>query len=344
MSSDAPSQTRPEAPDDRLLAEAAAKWAVLLGEPATTEVGWDVGPRMDRVRSSVFPLRATAGNREFGSAFYKVMLPSTKGNSERRQLRVDRARTGLMRTMGLDDRLADVLRDEPITFSRALAIDSESLTTVTLGVAGNPFGNVTRHLTTRSRRDQALKWMEITGRAAFLIEQCTIGVVDDREDERSDLMDRRVERVTSWLGPGVGDRLRCEIDDLYEQAMASARPLTYAHGDFSPTNLLVGDGIGLIDFEWIPRLRVFDLANLVFRLEFDTPLPIRVLRPLIGAALRGYGERDVVATPHWRLHRLSNLMKFVAEGPRPWYEPRSARTRRAATELTALVGKPLNSR
>lgn len=338
-----PRSSVPLVPDERLLAEAAVKWASLLAEPSYADISWEVGSRMDRARSSVYPLRAIAGDREIGSAFYKVMLPSTKGDSERHQLRVDRARSGLARTMELDERLASTLGGEEITFSRALAVDPETLTTVTVGVQGVPFGGVGRHLGTRTRRRRAIHWMELTGRSARLIEECTIGAVDDREDERSELMDRRLDRVAPWLEPGEGDRLRIQVDDLYGRAMISDHPVAYAHGDFSLTNLLVGDGLGLIDFEWVPRLRVFDLANLVFRLQYETALPTRLVKPLVEAAIRGYGDPDVVTSPAWRFHRISNLLKVVRYGPRPWYQRQAGRTRRAFAELASLAG-PLSSR
>jgi aminoglycoside phosphotransferase (APT) family kinase protein len=246
--------------------------------------------------------------------------------------------------MELDDRLAALLDGEPIQFSRSLAVDAESLTIVTMGVSGVPFGGVARHLTTPTSRRRASRWMELTGRAARLIEECTTGDGDDREDERLELLARRVERVVPWVSTEVADGLRRQVTHLYEQAIALEQPIIYTHGDFSPTNLLVDAGIGLIDFEWVPRLRHFDLANLVFRLEFDTGLPVRMVKPMVSAALHGYGRPDVVATPNWRLHRISNLLKVVRYGPRPWYQRLSGRTRRAFAELESLAGHRLSSR
>lgn len=335
MSPSVPSVTRPVSPDDRLLEEAASR----LATGALVPVSWSVETRIDRPRSSIFPLRATAEGRDLGIAFYKVMLPSTKGDPDRHRLRIDRARTGLGRAMQLEDRLALLLEGEAIAFSRALAVDPETLTSVTIGVQGEPLGSLAGHVLTRSRRRRAARWMELTGRAARAIEACTVGDVDDREGERSDLMSRRIDRLEGMFPPERVGLLRRRVEELHGAVMGSDRPLTYAHGDFSPTNLLVSDeGIGLIDFEWVPRLRVFDLANLVFRLEFETPLPERMVRPLVEAALRGYGESNVMNTPHWTLHRISNLLKVVRYGPRPFYQLQSGRTRRAFAELEALAG------
>ena len=284
-------------------------------------------------------MRATADGRVLGTAFYKVMLPSTSGDPDRHLIRVDRARTSLTRAIALEDRLAAKLEGEPIVFSRALAVDPESLTSVTVGVPGEPLGGLVRHLLTPARVRRAAGWLELTGRAARVIEACTVEEVDDREDERSDLMDRRLDRLEGVLSPETMDRLRRLLGDLYKEALAAEQPLTYAHGDFSPTNLLVDEGIGLIDFEWVPRLRVFDLSNLVFRLEYETALPTRVVSPLVEAALHGYGDSEVVASPQWRFHRISNLLKVVRDGPRPWYDRRSGRVRRGLGELEWFVGR-----
>lgn len=326
--------TRPVSPDGQLLEEAGKRLSVLIGEALTSSVSWEVDARIDRPRSSVFPMRAkVADDRVLGMAFYKVMLPSTSGGPDRHLIRVDRARTGLARAMALEDRLAATIEGDPIAFSRALAVDPESLTSVTIGVPGEPLGGLIRHLLTPSRARDAAGWMELTGRAARAIESCTLGEVDDREDERSDLIDRRFERLEGFLPTETVDRLRLLVEGLYREALAAEQPLIYAHGDFSPTNLLVDEGIGLIDFEWVPRLRVFDLANLVFRLEYETAMPTRAVRPLVEAALSGYGDSMIVASPQWRFHRISNLLKVVRDGPRPWYDRRSGRIRRALGEL-----------
>lgn len=326
---------RPVAPDPEVLAKAQERLSAWLDDADLGE--WKVGERMDRPRSSLFPLQVETSGGPVG-AFYKVVLPSRKGTEDRHELRADRARTGLERTIELEDRLAVLAHGSGVSFARTLAVDPATLTAVNLKVEGEPFGSTLSKLVPGPRLSKARSSLVTTGRAAALIERCTVDPVQDREDERVDLMDRRLERIAPFFDEGVNRRLRLLANDLYAESSSGDHPFAYVHGDFSPTNIFVSEeGIGLIDFEWAPRIRTFDIANLAFRLEYDTFVPATLVAPLVTALIEGYGRPGLTESATWRYHRLGMLLKFARGGPGRVLSPRSGRRRRAIAELETMA-------
>lgn len=321
-------------PDASLLTAAGDRLALLLGLSGSTTIEWRVGQRLDRSRSTVYGLEAWSTSGRLAEAFYKVAKPP-EPRPDRKEDRLERARAGLRRGPRLEERLAGLVEGEGIVFSRWLAADPEHLTVVTLKVPGRPAGKPWHHALTRARRELAADWLRRAGRAARLIEDCSLDEATIPRELREEMLDRRLNRVRGVLPSSLVDRLESRLYELDDAALDRPRAVTYSHGDFSTSNVLLNEKLGLIDFSWIPRLRGFDVAHFAFRLEYDTPLAPTWTEPLVRTLLEGYGEPDLPTQPGWRVVRLLKLMKVVKDGPAPWYRP-DPRYRRALEEITRL--------
>lgn len=313
MSSSRADRRRALRPDQDLLDEAGRRAGEILGV-AEGVLRWQVADRLDRRTSTVFRLRAeTPSGRSIG-AYYKRSIPPPY-QPERRQRWIDTVRAGLSRAMLLEARLTPRADEIGFDFSRALAVDPAGLSSVTLEVRGQPFGKSHLHLLGERRR-RAVHLLERAGRAARAIEDCTEEPIEIDTAGRAAAIERRVERVRSSLPPAVIDRLENRMAELDRKATGHARSLIYAHGDLSPTNILVGERMGLIDFTWPAKVRGFDVAHLAFRLEYDTALPPTWTAHLTRALLEGYGVPDATEQAGWHLVRLTKLLKIVETGGR----------------------------
>lgn len=305
-------QQRPSQPDPQILQEAERSLRQLIGG-SSRERSWVVGRRLDRRGSSVFPLHLH-GSPSKVDAFYKEDLVKTGGTDALRERIVKAERDGLSRRLEVEDSFAKLLDGEDITFSKTLAVDPERMISVTKAVPGRPFGRPLLHIAPRWRRLRAQALIEKAGRAARLVESVQAPWSD--EDEYLDVarVEVRLQKIEPVLEPGLFWRLADTFETLYAEVRLSERPTTLAHGDFSSTNLLVEDGLGLIDFSWIPRTRHYDVANFAFRLEFYDLLPARILRQFRRSLLAGYGDPQMDESPHWKYSRLANLMNRIHSG------------------------------
>lgn len=334
MSAAAWEPERPAAPDPDLLRRAAASLAGPNGSFDPDGTSWEILGRIERPRSTLFLLRAHGVDLAVHTdAYYKVSHPPPY-EGERRERWVATVRSGLVRSIELEQRLAALVAGEGITFARALAVDPDALAVVTLAVTGEAMGKAWRHALTRPARARAVEPLILAGRAARLIEQCTTDLVEPEGPSQSAVIDRRLARVDSILPPSTMQRLERRMAELESEMVGEPLPMVYCHGDFSSSNLLLdGDRIGLIDFTWPLRQRGFDLAHFAFRLEYDTAIPAALTAPLVAALVEGYGNPDVTGQPGYRFVRLSKLLK-VLEDQRSW----SGRGRRARAEIEAEVG------
>lgn len=317
---------RPAAPDENLLTDAAKSLEEHYGFDTQQ---WEVSDRIDRPSSSLFRLRALSADGAMG-AYYKRSVPPPY-RAERRQRWIDNIRSGLERSVELEARLAELVADEGIVFSRTLSVDPIDLAIVTLEVPGQPFGKPWRHILGSDRRGWAAEWLHRVGRAANLIEQCTVGRIEVEESQREAAIDRRIDRVGEVLTPDSAKRLRSRMEELDRLAHRGARATIYAHGDLSPTNILTGDQLGLIDFTWPIKVRGFDIAHLAFRLEYDTIAPPSWTAMLTRSLMEGYGAPDLTEQPGWHLTRLVKLLKIVTDARMS--SRLSGRTRRAIYEI-----------
>jgi len=296
------------------------------------DVDWQIRFRAERPRSTVFQIAAIPSSGPQVDVFYKVAKPPPYGE-ERRERWERVVRGGLARSPDLERRLASLLEGEGIKFARALAVDPDSLTVVTLAVPGEALGKVWRRALPGRARARTLEVLTVAGRAAYLIEECTVGTIEE-DHSLSSVIERRLARVRDVLSPSTFEGLERLMTDLAHEMTKTARPMVYSHGDFSSSNVLVEDGrVGLIDFTWPLRQRGFDLAHFAFRLEYDTAAPAPFTAPMTEALVEGYGEPGVVDQPGYRFVRLSKLLKVIEEGPGGTLWKLSGRRQRAMTEI-----------
>lgn len=340
-------EDRPTSPDPLILDEAAAS---LQGVGETLE--WHIGERIVRPGSTVFAVQAHISPDHHVGAFYKVSTGLSPEPTARQLRRVERARAGFERSLQLERALAPRLEGEGIVFSRTLAVDPRRMIVVTSAVPGEPLGKPLRHGLTAGRRETFELWLKKAGRAARLIEDCTLDPVTDGGvsigerwdgdllvDEVSEAKrwDRRLQRAGPVITRSSADRIDRRWRDLLTDAMGRSRAVSFAHGDLSSSNLLVGEELGIIDFAWVPRLRGFDIAHLAYRLEFDDPIPAQMAATFVRSLLEGYGDEAAPASSAWKYHRLGFLLKVLIDDRRGLRRPRWFQRKRALSEVEAIL-------
>lgn len=335
----AEARSRPEAPDPGLLDRALEKAALILGWGDRESVSWRIVATIERPRSTIFRLAAVGPAGEGAEIYYKVSHSPTD-SSPRRERWESTHSAGLTRTPALDERLAGLTPGADIAFSRALAVDPETLTLVTLGVSGIPVGKMSRHFLTRARRDRLVEAFRLAGRAARLIEDCSPSGIEADRDVFAKAIERRTDRARSVLPEPTVEALRRHMIELDREVLDQPGAMVYAHGDFSSSNILLRpDGIGLIDFTWSPRLRGFDVAHLAFRVAYETGASASRTDTLVGALLAGYGDPDLADRPGWWAVRIPRLLKLVelGSGSGPSRHRRGAE--RARSEIEGFLGR-----
>ena len=190
---------RPDAPDPRVLADAARSLAELGGGGDSGAITWDIRSRIERPRSTLFQVRAQSSQGGAVDAYYKVSKPPPY-EGERRTRWEGTVRSGLTRALVLDQRLAGLFEGEGLAFSRALAVEPDSLTVVTLAVPGRAMGKVWRHLLPGRSRVDAFEILRRAGRAAWLIEECTVEPVEV-DPSLASVIQRRLARVRDVVPP-----------------------------------------------------------------------------------------------------------------------------------------------
>ncbi len=329
-------RSRPTAPDSDILAEATERAASILGW-GSADIRWRVADRIERARSTIFRLETLTAPEAGAEVYYKVSH-SPIDSSPRRMRWESTVSDGLARAMLLDGKLAELVGREPIAFSRTLAADPATLTLVTLALAGDPIGKVSRHLLSSGRRDRLIEAFGVAGHAARLIEECSPGSVVADRDTFSRAIDRRLERARLLLSEPTFEALQRRMVSLDEEVLSDPKALVYAHGDFSSSNVLLrDDGIGLIDFTWPPRLRGFDVAHFAFRVSYETGAPRSWTDSLVGALLDGYGDHGLVGSPNWQAVRIPRLLKLIELGSGPGSSRHRRSAKRAMTEIEDLL-------
>lgn len=335
---DAGSSDRPVTPDSDVLSQAAVSLRSLLRVDAP-DIEWVVGPRLLRPRSTLFRLEAHGGGSFLTHVYYKVATPLPPGSGKRRLRRREESRAGLARSMRMETTLARLVDGEEITFARSLAVDESRMITVTLAVPGVSLGRPWRHSVTPQRRSRLENWLERAGRAARLIEECAQGEVDFDEESEGQRWERRLRVIRPTLPERTVVAVEKAWERLLDAALRDSDPAKYAHGDFSSTNLLVGEELGVIDLGWVARLRGFDCAHLGFRMEFDSPLPESVTARFARAIEEGYGEADLQNRPAWMYYRLGMLLKVAADYRGGWRGSLTPLRRRALSEVERILGE-----
>jgi len=329
-------RSRPSAPDPDILAGATERAAAVLGW-GNADIRWRVAERIERARSTIFRLEAMAAPGRGAEVYYKVSH-SPIDTSPRRMRWEGTVSDGLARALLLDEKLAELIGREPIAFSRTLAADPGTLTLVTLALAGDPIGKVSRHVLSARRRDRLIEALAVAGHAARLIEECSPGSVLADRDTFSRAIDRRLERARLFLPEPTFEALERRMVSLDEEVLSDPGALVYAHGDFSSSNVLLrDDGIGLIDFTWPPGCAASTSPISHSGISYETGAPRSWTDSLVGSLLDGYGDPDLVGGSNWLAIRIPRLLKLIelGSGPRSSLHRRSAK--RALAEIEELL-------
>lgn len=300
---------RPETPNGNLLDRAGLELARRLSlDPRTLD--WQVGARMERKRSTVFPLTLRSSDSgPVATAFFKAPYFTAERQGSRN---LKRARTAILSSETLGARFAEAAAGSGISINETLALDPDTLEVVTLGLQGRPFGIPLRHAFTPARRHEALQTCRRVGRAIRIVEGLPApdpGIETDRIWQETE---RKLVSVGSLLPDSDRRSLERGLTELFESATSQSGGLTLAHGDLSPDNvIMMSGGTGLIDFMWIPQLKGFDLSRFVHRLRYITPSFGPWTNTLTGAVLEGYGNPSASSEPGWRFSDMQALLGTV---------------------------------
>ncbi|HWB89801.1 MAG TPA: hypothetical protein VG872_11430 [Acidimicrobiia bacterium] len=322
-------ESRPEAPDPHLLEEALASLAV-RSQLEPEGLRWRLDERMERRRSTVFALTLESpAASAVATAFYKAPFLPAELQDERR---LSRLRDVVIRSQTLGDEFAERTADIGVAVNVVLAFDLSTFESVTLGLEGRPMGSPLRHLRSRAGRRDAVEACFRVGRAVSILE--TLG---HDETTSADIaaarktLRRKADRANSYLSSEEVTRLQVAMDRLLDEAVAGGMPV--AHGDLSPTNVLMMKGrTGIIDFIWARQVPGYDLARFVHRLRHSTLGWAPWTERLVEATLHGYGNREILAHAGWRFAHMSNLLTALQRFDRLAQMGRGA-ARKALSEL-----------
>ena len=309
-----PFDARPESPAPSLLSEAKRELAGRLSlDPENLR--WDIGERLSRKRSTLFhlTLRSAAGEA-IATAYYKA--PYFPDAHERPRRNLERVRVALKNSRSLGDRFAELAKSFDISVNVTLALNPETLEVITLGLEGRPMGNPLAYSISKGRRTEAVETCFRVGTAVRLLEELPVpGPGAERERIWGETK-RKLDAASSILSVGEVNRLEVLLRQLLAGAFDQTRPVTLAHGDLGPSNVvMVPGGTGLIDFMWILQLRGFDLARFVHRLRSATVSFGPWTSALVEATLEGYGDPSAPEQPGWRFTALQRLLATALSHP-----------------------------
>ena len=263
--------------------------------------------RYERPRSVVFML--SSGRSKPITVFYKIMRSrpeSQGGESEWGDSMTNR----LSRSLELTDRLLEQCAGSLVSPAPVLAVQPELQTVVTLGMSGRPATarGVLLHQLIPGTSTPAV--FESLGKAVALIEKLSesdrLPLDSDRFWAREEKHLRRSEQLEKTERKLIHNRLSRLVECSNE--MSGWR---YVHGDLSSTNILLSrKQVGLIDFGWESRCRLFDLALMSYRLHFAyRPRWGRLIHDALWTGYRA--EYSTVRIEAWQLVETLMLIRAL---------------------------------
>lgn len=302
------------------------------GEPRVSVRG-----EQDLIRSTVWLLDIADSDGSSTQIYFKRIKPRTE--SRKLDVVLDELRDTLAVAEELEGRLAERLDPAQVQIGRTVIADPNALEQVTLAVPGGRLGRLWRRALLPSHRDETQEAIRLVGKACRVIED--VGRFDGSLPDRlvgETVVERRIARVSGQLDDRARERLTALMTELLRAAMAAPDPVYRAHGDLNASNVLIhAGGVSLIDFAWIPRLRLTDLAHFAYRLEYESGSPAGFAMSLAGDLVDGYGGGDVTGDPAWRFLRYSKLLRVMSDaGSRhPLVRLRASRAR---AEIESALG------
>ena len=307
ISSPSGAALRPLNPNPAILEAAAAELERRAGGGISS--GWRVLGRVERPRSTLFRLQIQFGENLY-EAFYKTDKLSDAFAPSQREDRFAFHRRALEIEQQLTPALQRGFSEIGVRFDEAIAISPDELAAVRLMVPGSPLGKAIRYAVP-GRRDSAIRAYETIGAAIRVIEQVGEVPMPDELPGADIKMSRELDRASALLTTIERQRLGQVIANSLE-SVDSERTWTWTHGDISETNILRSrDAVGLIDFSWTARLEGYATAQLIYRIETESPRAPRWTATVTEALLRGYGVDACAPTPSWRLAYLQRGLQAM---------------------------------
>jgi hypothetical protein len=325
---------RPDSPPAGLLDQARAALAGRLSlDPGS--LTWKIGRRIDRKRSSLFPLTLNSSSGAVATAWYKkpYFTEDRQGSKN-----LPRARDATLRGERLGARFEELAEGSGLATNVTLALDPETIEVITLGLEGRPLGHPIRHALTPRHRQVALETCAAVGRAVRIVED----MGEDGHEAELQRVWEETERKLVSVSPMISDaelkNLESALGRLFEEASREPGGVTLAHGDLGPGNVIVmPQGTGIIDFMWLPQLKGFDLSRFIHRIRYTTPSYRPWVSELSESVLDGYGDRDAPARPGWRFSEIQRLLATIQLLDKKGESGRRA-VGRALEEIRAGIG------
>jgi hypothetical protein len=295
-------------PDPALVRKAIGTWldrhAVLVPEDS---VSWKIIDQERRRYSQVYTLAFWTKDvsAAVGNAFYKEMtLPVNvdASTSGRRHLQIQQS---LDLARKLNPNLSGIAAESGVDVAPVLAVDIDRRVIVTEGLPGHQLlDDLPRRITVLHIRN-LITMLERLGRLCRVVESLDADEPDvSSNDEYREAYAWPIAKLRN-IPLDLSADLHHNIDDLLAQALTRSNPVVWAHGDLSPTNVLVAPSgrLGVFDFRWVARFRGYDLGVLGARLETSATDGMTRNAIVRGLSL-GYGMPGVQSEPGWRLARL----------------------------------------
>ncbi len=295
-----------------LVSAAIERLAVSRDWSGSETASWHVDSPIKRQQALVIPIRFLLGEDEAVHLFLKKLRPAADnpGRHARYLAAVERGPI-------LSERVTRLGATRGVGVGRVLAADPERLATVTLGVQGEPLRKAWSRAFGLQARSRVLTVYQAIGDSIAVIESASLGDAEAVPYVEESRLGALVESASPYLRQEVLKRLGAAIRGLSEEWRADPAPFYHSHGDLNRSNILIdGSSINLIDFDWSPRPRSFDLAMLLLRLEMERPRLNRWTRSVSDRVVDGYGDPDVRASAPYLLVRLKKLTSGVRSAGR----------------------------
>lgn len=317
----------PVAPEDELpplrppdaLLEAATSQLTEHLRVGRAAVSWRCGPPISRPHSHLLPLTAELRDGRRVDAWYKVGFVPRGSDGTPDGAWLHQAQAGIDRGRRAAKELAHRYRKDPsqkppLLLPEILASEPASLRILMAAVPGRPIG---RLLSLSPRR---LLRLRRTFRAIGSSIRIVESLVDNAPSlEATGARDRllgarRLATTTGALPSAARAAVEIHTERLLT-ALEAEGEAAYVHGDLSGSNVLLraSGGVGLIDLDWRPRPRAFDLATYSVRLQLESPRLERLTLACLESLLLGYGDH-AKANPGFLLERSQRWLRLLREG------------------------------
>ena len=328
----------PVRPPENLLAEATQRLAA-RHQVAEDHISWSFQTPQRRPHSYLLPVTAALGDRRKIAAWYKVVFVPRGADGEPDPSWVEQIRAGIVRGQRAAEALErgqpSGLNEPPLALPTILSAEPGGLRVLMTSVPGRPLGRI---LSASPRRLVALRRIfHRIGAAVRTIEN----LLDEPPPVGATGTEERVAAALNLAlcSGGLQIEARADVEARLQRLGATLLDegnSAWVHGDLSGSNVLVRcrSGIGLVDLDWRPRPRGFDLATYSVRLQLERPRIQRLTMACLEALFNGHSE-GIASSAGFHLERSQRWLRLLGEGI---LDPSSIAGRRVVEELRG--GRP----